>query len=297
MLMTVVRFAALFSIVLYSASDAHANALQLDTNTTFRGREKFDQLVARADEWKGLPIGQRVAAVGRAMAGTAYKNFTLEIDDHVETPSVNLNALDCWTFFESALAFARMLDEPADQWTPATMLRKIELDRYRGGRCDGTYLSRLHYLEEWFSDNAGRGLIKDLTRDLGAVRVPHVTGEMTIHWKGYRYIRANPGLLPDVRRMEERVRELPLYHVPKSKVAAIESNLRDGDIIGITTKDPGGVGTTHVGLAYRTSDGVLHFMHASAPRNYGKVVVDSRLSAYLRRFKTTAGILVARPLR
>jgi cell wall-associated NlpC family hydrolase len=275
--------------------DAWANALQFDT--TFNGRAKFDQLVARADQWKELPLGERVAAVGRALVGTRYKSFTLEIDDKIEAPSVNLNGLDCWTFFESALAFARMLEEPRDAWTPATMLQKIELDRYRAGKCDGTYLSRLHYLEEWLSDNARRGLVQDLTRELGGVRVPHITGEMTIHWKGYRYIRATPALRPRVRDMEERVRAMPLYHIPKATVAGIESKLRDGDIIGITTRDPGGVGTSHVGLAYRSGDGVLHFMHASAPQNYGKVVVDSRLSTYLKRFKTIAGILVARPLR
>ena len=78
---------------------------------------------------------------------------------------------------------------------------------------------------------------------------------------------------------------------------AAESRLRSGDIIGVTTNDPGGVGTSHVGLAYRTDDGVLHFMHASAPRNYGKVVVDSRLSEYLRRYRTIAGITVARPAK
>jgi len=44
-------------------------------------------------------------------------------------------------------------------------------------------------------------------------------------------------------------------------------------------------------------DGVLHFMHASSPRNYGKVVLDQRLSDYLYHFKSDAGILVARPLK
>ena len=295
MLTTLLRAAVALWLIDGVVVSASANALQLET--TFRGREKFDQLLARADEWKPLPIGARVAAVGRALSGTVYKNFTLEIHDHIEAPSVNLTALDCWTFFECALAFARMLDEPREQWTPENMLRKIELDRYRGGQCDGTYLSRLHYLEEWFADNRSRGLIEDLTRTLGGKRVPHITGEMTIHWKGYRYIRANPALRPAVAQMEKRVQEMPLYHIPKAKVAAIEPSLRDGDIIGITTNDPGGVGTSHVGLAYRTRDGVLRFMHASAPRNHGKVVVDARLSTYLRRFKTTAGIMVARPLR
>ena len=38
-------------------------------------------------------------------------------------------------------------------------------------------------------------------------------------------------------------------------------------------------------------------MHASSPHNYGKVVVDSRLSSYLYRYGSDTGILVARPLR
>jgi hypothetical protein len=120
---------------------------------------------------------------------------------------------------------------------------------------------------------------------------------MTIQWRTYRYIRTNPALRPAVRAMENRVSALPMYHVPKREVRAIEAQLQSGDIIGITTHDPGGIGTSHVGLAYRTADGVLHFMHASAPRNYGRVVVDSRLSDYLNRYRSDAGIMVARPLR
>lgn len=286
-------FFALF--LLATIGLAHAAPLPFDT--VFKRRAKFEQLIAQGETWKTLPIGERTAAVGRALVGTPYKGFTLEIDDRTEAPSVNLNGLDCWTFFESALAFARMLDLPREQWTPETMLKFIELDRYRGGTCDGTYLSRLHYLEDWLSDNASRGLIEDLTRQLGGVRARHMTGEMTLHWRSYRYMRANPSLRGRIYAMEERVREMPMVHIPTSKVAAIEPKLRSGDIIGITTNDPGGVGTSHVGLAYRTGDGVLHFMHASAPHNYGKVVIDARLSQYLRHYRTMSGILVARPKR
>jgi len=271
----------------------------LPFDTVFKGRDRFELLIKQAEalNWKALPIGERTAAVGRAMVGTPYKSFTLEIDDRIEAPSVNLNGLDCWTFFEASLAIARMLDEPRENWTPSTMLRYIELDRYRGGECNGSYLSRIHYLEEWYADNDRRGLIEDLTRSLGGVRVSHVANEMTIRWKSYRYMRNNPDLRIGIRRMEERVSDMPMYHIPKSKVAGIESKLRSGDIIGISTYDPGGIGTSHVGLAYRTGDGVLHFMHASSPRNYGKVVVDSRLSQYLYRYSSNAGILVGRPLR
>src|SRR2546430_8012947 len=98
--------------------------------------------------------------------------------------------------------------------------------------------------------------------------------------------------------MEARVSSRPLYQIPKSRVAGIEARLRSGDIIGIVSRDRGGLySTSHVGLAVRTSDGVLHFMHASSPGNAGHVVVDAQPSKYLRRYPSDSGILVARPLR
>jgi hypothetical protein len=98
--------------------------------------------------------------------------------------------------------------------------------------------------------------------------------------------------------MEANVSSRPLYEIPKSKVAGIESKLRSGDVIGVISRERNGLhSTAHVGLALRTSDGVLHFMHASSPSNYGRVVVDSQLSKYLYRYRSDSGILVARPLR
>ena len=268
----------------------------LPISTVFVGRERFDALLARAADLKDLPIGQRTAAVGRLLCGTPYRGFTLEIDDHIEAPSVNLHGLDCWTFFEVSLATARLLDEPREAWTPQNLLKYIELDRYRGGRCDG-YLSRLHYLEDWAQDNARRGLVSDLTRQLGGIRAPHSAVEMQRAWKSYRQMRANPDLRAGIARMENRIAATPFYFIPKDRVASIEPQLQSGDIISICSHDGSLIGTSHVGLAYRTSDGVLHFMHASAPHNAGKVILDQRLSGYLQHFKTEAGIMVARPLK
>ena len=269
---------------------------RLPFEVRFRGREQFDKLLeqAREEDWKDLPIGKRAAAVGLALMETPYKSYTLEIDDHIEAPSVNLEALDCWTFFEVSLAFARMLGEPLDRHTPEVLLNYIELDRYRGGRCDGTYLSRLHYLADWLFDNQERGLVRDLSRDLGGVRIRRKCMEMSKLWKSYRYLRTNPLLLPEMRRHEDRISALPVYHVPKAKVAAVEKHLQDGDIIGITSKYDGAF-CSHVGMARRDDKGVLRFMHASS--KHGEVVGDQRLSDYLHDFRSHAGILVARPLK
>ena len=223
---TTVKMRLIFLLLLVlAAAPAFGGSLPFDT--VFRGRDRFDALVQRADEenWKALPIGERVCAVGRALVGTPYRSFTLEVDDRVEAPSVNLNGLDCWTFFETSLAFARMLNEPRDGWTPQTMLHFIELDRYRGGKCNGEYLSRLHYLEDWLSDNDRRGLVRDMTRSLRGVRVPHEASEMSNGWREYRYLRADPALLGPLRQMEERVAGMPLYEIPKRRVASIEPKL------------------------------------------------------------------------
>src|SRR5919198_3057241 len=281
-------------------SSANARETRLPFTTIFKGGERFNRLVslAKANGWESRPIGQRTAAVGQALVGTRYKSFTLEIDNRIESPSVNFNGLDCWTFFETSLAFARMLNEPAENWTPATLLRYIETDRYRAGECTGDYLSRLHYLEDWLYDNDRRGLVEDLTPRLGGVSVPHSAREMSAGWRHYRYLVANRSLLGPIARMEARVSSRPLYQIPKSRVAKLEPKLRSGDIIGIISRDRHGLySTSHVGLALRTNDRVLHFMHASSPSNYGRVVIDSRLSDYLNRYRSDSGILVARPVK
>ncbi len=287
-------------LLLLAASISLGAAANLPFDTVFQGQRTFDRLVAeaKAQNWRTLPIGERTAAVGHALVGTRYKAFTLEIDNRIEAASANFNGVDCWTFFELSLAFARMLNEPEPLWTPATLLHYIEVDRYRGGTCNGQYLSRLHYLEDWLYDNDRRGLVDDLTRQLGGVSVNHAAREMTLGWHHYRYLKADPSLLGPLGEMEARVSSRPLYQIPKDRVARIEPKLKSGDIIGIISRDrPGMYSTSHVGLAYRAKDGVLHFMHASAPHNYGKVVVDQELSKYLAHFHTDTGILVARPVK
>src|SRR5436190_19514421 len=224
-------FSVLFFLVL-----ATANAeSRLPFSTVFKGRDRFDSLVskAKAENWKALPIGERTAAVGRALVGTRYKSFTLEIDNRIEAPSVNFQGMDCWTFYEIALGFARMLNEPEENWTPEQLLHYIELDRYRGGHCTGEYLSRLHYLEDWLADNDRRGLVEDLTRSLGGTSVAHCARELTVGWRHYRYLAANRALLGPLGQMVARVSSRPLYQISKSHIASIEPRLRRGELLGI----------------------------------------------------------------
>src|ERR1051326_8205195 len=119
-----------------SCATAVASESRLPFKTIFKGEPQFHRLVslAKENDWKSLPIGERTAAVGQALLGTRYKSYTLEIDNRIESPSVNFSGLDCWTFFEVSFPIARMLNDPEDTGTPENFLHYIELDRYRGGQ-------------------------------------------------------------------------------------------------------------------------------------------------------------------
>ena len=269
----------------------------LPRSVTFKDKPSFDAIVARAlrGNWRSLPMGARVATFGRAMLGTRYAGYTLEIHDHVESPSCNFDGLDCWTFFETALGLARMIETPKPAYDPGDLLREIETTRYWGGHCSGRYLERIHYLVSWFNDNERRGNITNVTTSVGPT--VKLTGrkceEMTVLWKSYRYLRNDPSLLGEMGRIEAKESALTVPYIPKNRVKEIEKNIQSGDIIGIVTNQTGGH-CSHVGLAYRSSDGVCHFMHASSTKK--KVILDESISSYLAAFKYHAGIIVARPL-
>ncbi len=269
----------------------------LPQSVTFKGEAKFRAVMKQAKDgqWHALPMGERVLRFGHALRGTPYVGYTLEIDDRVESASVNFVGLDCWTFFETSLGLARAIEGGRYEATKSDLLRHIEFTRYRGGVCHGNYLDRIHYLAEWFFDNEARGVAEDITRELGGAE--KMTGrkcsEMTTLWKSYRYLKNNPGLRPAMAASEAKVSRLPVYYIPKAKVARIEGKLQNGDIIGIVTKFQGGF-CSHVGLASKGKDGKMRFMHAST--GYKKVVVDSTISEYLNSISKHAGIIVARPL-
>src|SRR3984957_5477215 len=290
----VVLFAPLL-LMLFSFLVEARGAVYLPYAKVFKGASEFEELVQKAlsENWRALPLGARTVAVGKALLGTPYVNYTLEIDDHTESPSVNLRGVDCWTYFEISLGFARMLEVKTGGYAPGDLLAMIELDRYRGGRCNGKFTSRLHFLEDWIYDNERRGLVTNLTRSLGGVPMRgRYLNEMSKYWRDSRYLRNNRELVPEMRQIENKITSRTIYHIPKREVPEIESKIQDGDVICISGNGPEGY-TEHVGLAYRDRSGVLHFMHAS--KDARRVIIDVPLHSYLYRYSKFAGIMVVRP--
>jgi hypothetical protein len=271
--------------------------LRLPKDTVFKGDSKFYAIVkqAESENWRARPIGQRTTLAARALLGTKYVNYTLEVDNRIESPVVNLLAMDCWTFYENSLGLSRMLTYKPGPYKPEDLIHMVEVERYRNGQCTGSYLSRMHHLEEVFYDNQRRGLAENIsTRLPGAERMQRSIQEMTVAWKSYRYLKSDPSLLQPMAEIEKRVSALPVYQVPKSKVLEAEKYLADGDVCAITTTSPNQY-TSHVGLIMRYQ-GRAYFMHATSSSSKGRCTVfDKPITDYLNELSTHSGVIVCRP--
>ncbi len=270
---------------------------RLPLATVFQGESKFYAIVAKAERenWRNLPLGERTIRVARELVGTPYVNYTLEVDDRIESPVANLKGMDCWTYYENSLALARMLRHKPAPYKPQDLLQMVEIERYRGGICTGNYLSRMHHLEEVFHDNQRRGYATNITSRIpGAQKIQREIKEMTVQWKAYRYLRSNPSMIEPMGKIEAQVSNLPVYHIPKSKVRNAEKYLQNGDICAITTSHQGCY-TSHVGLIIRLQDRA-YFAHATSDTDKGRMtLIDRPIADYVNGASKHAGIIICRP--
>jgi len=259
----------------------------------FEGRRVFDRLVrtARHHRWADRPIGALVGAIGMELRGTPYVASTLELYVDREVCTANLLGLDCVTFFETALDFARMLKKGGS--SPEAMLEQLTYTRYRDGAVSD-YTSRLHYTSDWFHDNEEKHVVHEITRELpGAERFTAEVNFMSTHRDAYPQLKAHPKLVAGIAEAERRINSRTMYFVPKERVEGVESSLQTGDIVGITTALPG-LDCSHTGLCSRDGQNVLRYLHASSSRH--QVVLEGELSSYLKSVTKHTGIMVARPL-
>lgn len=263
---------------------------------TFQGTDTFSRIVAKAtaEKWAALPIGELMGKIAKELEGTPYVAHTLELSDDKEVCSVNLTGLDCVTFFETTLDFARMLKK--GESSPDALLKEVQFTRYRGGVV-GDYSSRLHYTTDWLVDNQKKHVVKVLNDLPGAEPFTQKVGFMSSNPDKYRQLAAHPELVEKLKRQEKAINSRPpLKFMPMDKIAAVEPLLKTGDIVGVCTSQPG-IDIAHTGLIYRTEDGVAHFMDASSGKTKMKVSIESGpISAALNWSKQLTGAMFARPL-
>jgi hypothetical protein len=249
--------------------------------------KKFELAVSLDLQQK--PIGGAVVAMARSFLGTDYAANTIEAAGK-EHLVVNLQTLDCVTFYENSLVLARCIKK--NSLTFEAYKKELQFVRYRNGIIDG-YPSRLHYTSDYFYDNEQKGVLEDITEKIGGVPFDKKIYFMSAHPELYPRLKETPAFAAAMQKIEDEINARKRYHIPKGKVRKISSYIKDGDIIGITTNIEG-LDCSHTGIAVWQNK-KLHFMHAPSP---GKKVqiTDLPLWDYLAHIKKDAGIIAARPL-
>ena len=260
---------------------------------TFQGAEVLAAILTKANTegWTRQPIGQLTGSVGLELRGIPYVGGTLELYEDREVCSANLLGLDCVTFYESALAIAQMIK--AGEHSADDLLASIAHMRYRNGKVTD-YASRLHYVSEWFTDNAAKGVVEVVSQSLpGAETYEKRIDFMSTHVDAYKQLKANPAMVTEIKAAEQRLNKQTRYYIPKAHIRKAQPQLKTGDIVGITTSIKG-LDVSHTGLCYRDSEGVLRLLHASLTKK--EVILDSELHTYIADNSKQTGIIVARPL-
>lgn len=235
------------------------------------------------------PLHEVVIAIGKSFLGTEYVAHTLEQPGE-ERLVVNLRGLDCVSFCENSLVFARCIKK--GKTTFDDYKAELLLLRYRGGIIDG-YPSRLHYFSDYIADNEAKGVWKNVTKELGAEPFRKKIDFMSTHPESYPQLQQHPEFIERIRKQEEAISARQMFHIPKKRIDAVGRNIHDGDVLGITSGIPG-MDIAHTGIAI-WQKGKLHFMHA--PLAGSRVMITPKtLSEYVAGNKKQLGIMVARPL-
>jgi len=235
------------------------------------------------------PIHEVIVAIGRSFLGTEYVAHTLEVpgEEHLV---VDLRGLDCVSFCENSLVFARCIRR--NKMTFDDYKAELQLIRYRGGVIN-RYPSRLHYFSDYIYDNVKKGVLKDVTREIGGVPYKKTIDFMSTHQESYRQLTEHPEFVKIIQQQEAEISKRRLVHIPKGDVEKVSSKILGGDIIAITT-DIAGMDISHTGLAV-WQNGNLHFMHAPTV-GFKVLITEKTLAGYLAGNRKQLGIMVARAL-
>ena len=248
---------------------------------------KFDLAVDEKLDEK--TIGDVIAEIGKSFIGTDYLAHGLEKDGD-EQLVINLTGLDCTTFLENSLVLARCIKK--GKTTFKDYEKELQFVRYRDGKID-KYPSRLHYFSDWIYDNVQKGIIKDVTKEMGGEKIKFKINFMSTHPESYKQLEENPDFMPIIKKQEQEISLREYYFIPKEKLESKEEQIQNGDLIAITT-NVAGLDIGHVGIAVRMEDNRIHILHAP-DIGYKVQISDLPLFEYLKKLKKDTGIIILRP--
>lgn len=262
--------------------------LSAQTVCSLESRKLLDQELKKlaSESGKKQPIQDWAVEIGKDFLGTPYVEKTLEIPGP-EQLVINLQGVDCTTFLEAVVSLARMAE--MQNLSFERFEKELEHIRYRSGKNEG-YPSRLHYFTEWIVVNQRKGILQDITAEIGGSPYPNQPSFMSENPQFYPQL-SDPENLEKVREAETKIRQNSYSFIPKDKIQALEKGIQSGDLIAITTPMTN-LDVVHVGFAV-WQNGRIHLLHASSKNK--KVEISALpLHDYLAANRGQSGIMVAR---
>ena len=252
-------------------------------------KEIVENIIKQLKTDQKLETGLLVIKAGKLFLETPYVANTLEVGGN-EKMVINLRELDCTTFAENCLALARTIQK--EQPTFDIFVDELRFIRYRDGLLN-EYPSRLHYFSDWIFNNDMKKTIKSVSNEIANNEFSMKVSFMSTHPEAYPALKSYPEYVKEIALQENEITNRKAWYIPKNKFSEYEHLLKDGDILGITT-NMAGMDISHVVIAIRI-EGRIHLIHASL--KHKKVLVSTEtLEQYLNTYKSTTGIMVARPL-
>ena len=215
----------------------------------------LEEIIAQSHSLKAP--GMEVEFISRQFLGVRYgENRLIGGADTPETLTVNLAALDCYTYLDAVEALRRSSGY-------ADFRGQVAAVRYARGQV--AWRTRHHFFSDWV---ASGGPIRDVTAEVG--------GDAAV--ADVKHLNHDVEGAPVLKGVAARVRRI--VHIPSKRLEeAMIERLRTGDYIGIYAEAPW-LDVTHTGIVVKRPDGT-GIRHASAARDK-RAVVEEDLLAYVR---------------
>lgn len=224
-------------------------------------------------ESEGTSLAERLERVTRPLLERPYVLSPLgEGEGEDPDPRFRLDAFDCTTFVETAVALATTPDE-------ATAESRLDAIRYRGAP---SFQHRRHLMaSQWIPDLVGEGLLTDITREIGGAETKLMRLVMSKERWQRRRIAKNLSL--DAEHVPVGTFEVP--YIPAELLEQWAARVPPGTIINILRVDVpwSPVVVTHQGLVVLKPGSKTRWVrHASPVR---KRVIDEPLASMMRRYQ------------
>lgn len=262
--------------------------LKAQTVCTAESRERLESILEELSEMDigDKSINELNVLIGQKFIGTPYVEKTLELPGE-EQLVINLTGLDCTTYLETVFTLSRLVQKSTLYME--AFEAELENIRYVQGKRNG-YPSRLHYFSDWLYQNEQKGLLKNISKEIGGESYENKPSFMSSNPNLYVQL-SNPEYVAILKKAESEIAKREYFYLPKDTIQKLESSIKPGDLIAITTSMKT-LDIVHVGFAVE-KNGRIHLMHASTG-SMEVEISEKPLHEYLQANKSQSGIMVAR---